>query len=167
MGVGAIEETTPLERLTAGAVAGAMLWIGANWILALTHTLTRPALIVLLIAFIAGAIIAAWKYRPKFTIAVFTLAVLIFAVSRPLAGGWVGRAASGKADTTIILLDRSPSMQQQGAGTVVSKLDAGRHQLARTLATLGPNRWVLKTKSQLKPGTDLPLAIVVVGRAEG
>jgi hypothetical protein len=29
------------------------------------------------------------------------------------------------------------------------------------------NRWVLKTKTQLKPGTDLPLGIVVVGRAEG
>jgi hypothetical protein len=29
------------------------------------------------------------------------------------------------------------------------------------------NRWVLKTKTQLTPGTDLPLGIVVVGRAEG
>src|SRR5438105_6146132 len=74
-----------------------------------------------------------------------TLAVagLIFAVSRPLASGWLGRAASGRADTTIILLDRSPSMQQQGPGTGVSKLQAGRHQLARTLAMLGSSRWVL------------------------
>src|SRR5205814_3337589 len=52
------------------------------------------------------------------------IAGLIFAVSRPLAGGWLGRAAGGKPDTTIVLLDRSPSMRQQGTGTVVSKLDA-------------------------------------------
>src|SRR5262252_2927552 len=44
------------------------------------------------------------------------IAGLIFAVSRPLAGGWLGLAAGGRADTTIILLDRSPSMQQSGAG---------------------------------------------------
>src|SRR5207244_9233782 len=71
------------------------------------------------------------------------VAGLIFAVSRPLASGWLGRTAGGRADTTIILLDRSPSMRQQGGGTVVSKLDAGRQQLARTFAFFGSNRWVL------------------------
>ena len=40
------------------------------------------------------------------------IAGLIFAVSRPLAGGWLGLAGGRPADTTIILLDRSPSMQQ-------------------------------------------------------
>src|SRR3954471_22073149 len=44
------------------------------------------------------------------------IAGLIFAVSRPLAGGWVGLFAGGRAETTIVLLDRSPSMQQRGAG---------------------------------------------------
>src|SRR5580658_7642385 len=74
-----------------------------------------------------------------------TLAIagLIFAVSRPLVSGWLGRFASGRPDTTIILLDRSPSMRQQGPGTGISKLDAGRHQLARTLPMLGSGRWVL------------------------
>src|SRR5262245_23386943 len=71
------------------------------------------------------------------------VAGLIFAVSRPLAGGWLGRAGGGKPDATIVLLDRSPSMRQQGPGTVVSKLDAGRAQLARTLGVLGSGRWVL------------------------
>src|SRR6478672_8890685 len=74
---------------------------------------------------------------------VLAIAGLIFAVSRPLAGGWLGRTGGGRPDTTIILLDRSPSMRQQSAGSVVSKLDAGRHQLARTLGTLGSGRWVL------------------------
>lgn len=74
-----------------------------------------------------------------------TLAIagLIFAVSRPLASGWLGLTAGGQADTTIILLDRSPSMQEQGAGTGVSKLQTGREQLASTLETLGSDRWVL------------------------
>src|SRR5262252_3556964 len=57
------------------------------------------------------------------------IAGLIFAVSRPLMSGWLGRIASNRPDTTIILLDRSPSMQQQAPGTGISKLDAGRHQL--------------------------------------
>src|SRR5438445_12258306 len=41
------------------------------------------------------------------------VAGLVFAVSRPLASGWLGSAAGGRVDTTIILLDRSPSMQQR------------------------------------------------------
>src|SRR5580693_4279075 len=35
------------------------------------------------------------------------IAGLLFAVSRPMASGWFGKAAGGRADTTIILLDRS------------------------------------------------------------
>ena len=65
------------------------------------------------------------------------IAGLVFAISRPLASGWLGLTAGGRADTTIILLDRSPSMRQQGRGTVGSKLETGRQQLARTLSTLG------------------------------
>src|SRR5580704_12393296 len=60
------------------------------------------------------------------------IAGLIFAISRPLAGGWLGLAAGGRPDTTIILLDRSPSMQQRGAGSGGSKLETGREQLVRT-----------------------------------
>ncbi|MEO8498947.1 MAG: BatA domain-containing protein, partial [Planctomycetota bacterium] len=71
------------------------------------------------------------------------VAGLVFAISRPLASGWLGITAGGRADTTIILLDRSPSMQQQGAGGVVSKLTTGRQQLVRALNTLGSSRWVL------------------------
>src|SRR5204863_328928 len=60
------------------------------------------------------------------------IAGLVFTVSRPLAGGWLGRAAGGRPDTTIILLDRSPSMRQQGPGTVGSKLEGGRRPTARS-----------------------------------
>jgi hypothetical protein len=71
------------------------------------------------------------------------IAGLIFAISRPLAGGWLGLAGGGRADTTILLVDRSPSMQQTGAGGGGSKLDTGLSQLSRTLATLGSARWVV------------------------
>src|SRR5271167_1977671 len=71
------------------------------------------------------------------------IAGLIFAISRPLAGGWLGLAAGGRPDTTLILLDRSPSMQQVGAGAAGSKLETGTRQLVDTLRTLGSTRWVL------------------------
>ncbi len=82
---------------------------------------------------------------------VAAIAVLILAVSRPLAGGWLGLTAGGRPDTTIILVDRSPSMQQQGAGAGGSKLDTGIRQLARTLETLGSSRWVLIDSGSNKP----------------
>lgn len=71
------------------------------------------------------------------------IAGLILAVGRPLASGWLGLAAGGRADTTIILLDRSPSMQQRETGGTISKLEAGRRQLIDSLTTLGSSRWVL------------------------
>ena len=64
------------------------------------------------------------------------IAGLIFAVSRPLSGGWLGLAAGGRADTTIVVLDRSPSMQQVGADARGSKLATGLRQLVATLETL-------------------------------
>src|SRR5215468_7558754 len=98
-----------------------------------------------------------------------TLAVagLIFAVSRPLASGWLGRAGSGRPDTTIILLDRSPSMRQQGSGTAISKLEAGRQQLARTLQVLGSGRWVLiDSTSNVARDIESPDALLRLTAAE-
>ena len=48
------------------------------------------------------------------------IAGLIFAISRPLASGWLGWAAGGRADTTILLLDWSPSVHQWVIGTTIS-----------------------------------------------
>ncbi|MBN1854054.1 MAG: BatA domain-containing protein [Pirellulales bacterium] len=79
------------------------------------------------------------------------IAGLIFAVSRPLASGWLGMTSGGRADTTILLFDRSPSMQQQGAGTAISKLETGRNQLVQGLKTLGSSHWVLIESTTNKP----------------
>src|SRR6266480_4201149 len=62
------------------------------------------------------------------------VAALVFAVSRPLASGWFGLALGGRPDTTIILLDRSPSMQAKAPGSNASKLETATAQLAATLA---------------------------------
>lgn len=85
---------------------------------------------------------------------------LIVAVSRPLASGWLGLAAGGRIDTTIILLDRSSSMSQQEPGASRSKLRAAVEQLASTLRLLGSNRWILidsqtRTPQELKEPVDL------------
>lgn len=84
------------------------------------------------------------RLRRWLILAARTLAVagLILAVSRPLASGWQGLIGGGKVDATLILLDRSPSMSQRGAGGA-SKLDSGVAQLGQALGVLGSNRWVL------------------------
>lgn len=79
------------------------------------------------------------------------IAGLILAVGRPLASGWLGLAAGGRADTTIILLDRSPSMQQRETGGTISKLEAGRRQLMDSLTTLGSSHWVLIESTTNQP----------------
>lgn len=70
------------------------------------------------------------------------VAGLIVAVSRPLAGGWLGLAAGGRADAAYVLLDRSPSMQQRGDGGA-SKLETGARQLARVFQTFAADHWRL------------------------
>jgi hypothetical protein len=78
------------------------------------------------------------------------VAGLIFAIARPLASGLLGWTGGGRADTTILLLDRSPSMQQVGTAGV-SKLDTGRQQLADTLETLGSTNWVMIDSTNREP----------------
>lgn len=84
------------------------------------------------------------RLRQWLILAARTIAIagLIFAISRPLSSGWLGLAGGGRVDTTIILLDRSPSMLQAGPGGV-TKLQAGLDQLAESLGKLRSNRYVL------------------------
>ncbi len=82
---------------------------------------------------------------------VLAVGALVFAISRPLASGWLGLASGGRPDATIILLDRSPSMSERGASVSASKLETGVRQLADTLTALGPSRWVLIDSVSLEP----------------
>ncbi len=54
---------------------------------------------------------------------------LIWAMARPLVGGWIGAAAGGAPETVLILLDRSASMESRGG-------DAGESKRAHGLALL-------------------------------
>jgi hypothetical protein len=82
---------------------------------------------------------------------VLAIAGLILAISRPLSSGWLGLAAGGRADTTLLVVDRSPSMQQQAIASGISKIDTGQRQLVDTLRTLGTSRWVLFDQSSEAP----------------
>ena len=64
---------------------------------------------------------------------VLAVAALIFVVSRPLSGGWLGSFGMGKPDATLILLDRSASMEVQDLQTGQSKRSAGLQKLAELL----------------------------------
>ena len=84
------------------------------------------------------------RIRQWLILAARTLAIAgqLFAVARPLASGWMS-LAGGKPDTTIVVLDRSPSMLERGPGGAASKLESGRDRLVESLELLGSNRWVL------------------------
>jgi hypothetical protein len=92
------------------------------------------------------------RIRQWLILAMRTLAVagLIFAISRPLASGFMSMIGGGKSDTTIVLLDRSPSMSWQGdAGE--SKIAAGKRQLGEALKTLGSDHWVSIDSTTAEP----------------
>lgn len=79
------------------------------------------------------------------------IAGLIFALARPLASGWLGLTVGSKTDTTIILLDRSPSMATAGNSGLDTKLDTGLRHLAESLEKLGSDHWVLIDSATVKP----------------
>ncbi len=67
---------------------------------------------------------------------VLAIAALVFAASRPLAGGWLG-LVGGTADTLLVLLDRSASMEQQNLETGESKRAAALDRIADLIETTG------------------------------
>ncbi|MCE2412531.1 BatA domain-containing protein [Candidatus Poribacteria bacterium] len=64
---------------------------------------------------------------------VLAVAALIFVVSRPLSGGWLGSIGMSKPDATLILLDRSASMEMQDLQAGQSKRTAALQKLAELL----------------------------------
>lgn len=64
---------------------------------------------------------------------VLAVAALIFVVSRPLSGGWLGSIGMSKPDATLILLDRSASMEMQDLQAGQSKRSAALQKLSELL----------------------------------
>ena len=77
-----------------------------------------------------------------------TLAIagLIFAISRPLATGWLGLVGS-RPDTTLILLDRSASMDQKNLATGESKRSTGLAKIRDLLKKFGESTRVVLIES--------------------
>jgi hypothetical protein len=67
---------------------------------------------------------------------VIAVIALLFAASRPLAGGWLA-LTGGKADTVLILLDRSASMEQQNLETGLSKRGAALDKISDLIEKTG------------------------------
>jgi hypothetical protein len=63
---------------------------------------------------------------------VLAVAGILFVITRPLAGGWLG-LTGGAPDTVLILLDRSASMEQHPPTAPASKRQAGLRNLAKAL----------------------------------
>ena len=70
---------------------------------------------------------------------VFALMLFALALGRPLVGAWLSWAAQGEAQTIIILLDRSASMQTVDKGAQSNRLDRSRTRLIETAKVTAPN----------------------------
>lgn len=93
------------------------------------------------------------KLRQILILALRVLAVilLLFAASRPLAGGWLAMTG-GKADTVLILLDRSASMEQQNLETGASKRSIALEKLSDLLVkTAKGSEIILIDSATLEP----------------
>ncbi len=77
------------------------------------------------------------RIRQMLILAARVLAVLglIFLISRPLAGGWLG-LTGGAPDAVIVLLDRSASMEQQNLATGTSKRSSAVEKIAQGVEDL-------------------------------
>ena len=89
------------------------------------------------------------------------VACLVFFTSRPLASGLTGLLGSRSSEVAIVLLDRSPSMQETRTGTGMTKLQSALMQLSSTLQTIGVQRVVVFDSARDKPSEfESPAAMV-------
>lgn len=84
------------------------------------------------------------KLKHLLILACRTLAIvaLIFAVARPLVGGFLG-SGGGSVDTVILILDRSASMETSPASGLPSQREQILAQISETIETMGSPRLLL------------------------
>jgi hypothetical protein len=73
---------------------------------------------------------------------VLVLLFLIWAMARPLTGGWIGAAAGGTPEVVMILLDRSASMEARGGDGAESKREHALALLAQAAKQNPGSRFV-------------------------
>lgn len=93
---------------------------------------------------------------------VLAVGALIFAVSRPLSGGWLGSVGLSKPDATLILLDRSASMEMQDLQTGESKRSTALKRLTELLeqGDYGTHLILIDSASGQMQEVDSPKALL-------
>ena len=93
---------------------------------------------------------------------VLAVAALIFVISRPLSGGWLGSIGMSKPDATLILLDRSASMEMQDLQAGQSKRSAALQKLAQLLeqGDYGTHLVLIDSASGQLQDVDSPKALL-------
>jgi len=97
------------------------------------------------------------KYLIILACRALAIIALIFAIARPLVGGFLGWSG-GKIDTVILVLDRSASMEQQSPGSRESKRASAIASIRKSLTELNSPRLILidsaSGKAQDVPSPD-------------
>ena len=93
---------------------------------------------------------------------VLAVGALIFAVSRPLSGGWLGSVGLSKPDATLILLDRSASMEMQDLQAGESKRSTALKRLTELLeqGDYGTHLILIDSASGQMQEVDSPKALL-------
>jgi len=94
------------------------------------------------------------KYLIILACRTLAIAALIFAISRPIVGGFLGWGNS-KLDTVILILDRSSSMEQRSQGSDQTKRESAIASVSESLKELGSPRLILIDSASGTP-QDIP-----------
>ena len=99
---------------------------------------------------------------------VLAIAALIFAISRPLSGGWLGSIGFAKPDVTMILLDRSASMEAQDLQAGESKRSTALKRLTHLLdqGDYGTHLILIDSATGRMQKVDSPKALLSVPMTE-
>ncbi len=83
---------------------------------------------------------------------VLSIIGLIFAISRPLSSGWLGANVGSQSDTVLLLLDRSPSMEETNTNTQQSKRQTALAKFTELFKKTGDGkRFVLIENTRRNP----------------
>lgn len=85
------------------------------------------------------------------------IAGLIFAVARPLASGWLALTAGGAPDTTVVILDRSASMESQDLQTGESKRSTAVRKLSELLQSVSRTTKLVLIENTKNKATELEM----------
>ena len=96
------------------------------------------------------------------------IAALIFAISRPLSGGWLGSIGLAKPDVTMVLLDRSASMETQDLQTGDSKRSTALKRLTQLLeqGDYGTHLILIDSATEQLQELDSPKALLSLPMTE-